>query len=288
MSIFEKLSRIDSRIIFWITVVVIIVPILRPLGLPIPVSDYTRDLHQFVTDLPDGSHVAVAMDCSVGQWPSLEPGWVVMLKLFFSLDLKLVFWSIDSTGPRCLDLALKEIPEYLEGKVYGVDYAIFDYIPGVESAVASLASDTIGTLGSDRYGTPAGDLEIMQGITDAHDFAAVWCYEQGVGSTDAYLRHWATAYDVPFIQGRSPGGIQDVLRYYPREVKGILVGSLGAAELELITRRPWKAIQMMDVQNLIHVFLILFVIAGNIMYWGSKASGTGRTRETITPETTGG
>jgi len=173
--IFNKLSRLDSRIIFWISLIFIIVPLLRPLALPLPISKYTSDLNKFYTDLPPGSVVGVAIDCSVGQWPSLEPGWVVVMKLFFSLDLKLIFWSMDSTGPRCYDMAIAQMPELVKNKVYGVDYVMFDYIPGVESAVASLAADTWGTVGADRRGTPISDLPIMQNVKMATDFDALFC-----------------------------------------------------------------------------------------------------------------
>jgi hypothetical protein len=179
---------------------------------------------------------------------------------------------MDSTGPRCLDLALAEMPSYLEGKVYGEDYAMFGYLPGVESAVASLASDTQGTLGADRYGTPVNELPVMQGVETAEDFAAVFCYEQGVGTTEAYLRHWATGFEVPYIMGTSPGGLLNYLRFYPREVKGIMVGSLGAAEYELLINAPAKGLRMMDAQNIIHLLMIILLLFGNITYWGHRMS----------------
>jgi len=60
------------------------------------------------------------------------------------------------------------------------------------------------------------------------------------------------------------------LRYYKVEVQGILVGSLGAAELELLTKNPGKGLQMMDVQNLMYILLLFLIVFGNFMYWSSR------------------
>lgn len=272
-NIFERLQKVDSRYLFWISVVILTIPLLMPLGIPFPISSWTRELYTFIDKLPAGSVVGVACDVSVGQWSSLEVGWVAIMKVLFAHPLKLIIWSMDATGPRCWDLAFIQIPpELLKNKVYGVDYVTYGYIPGIESGVAAIASNTWGTLAADRSGTPTSQIPMMANIHSAKDFAAVWGYEQGVGTTESYIRQWSGPYGVPYLLGTTPAGILNYMRFYGKEIRGILTGTLGAAELELLTGYKGKAIVMMDTNNLIHIMLLCFLVFGNIMYWGARYS----------------
>jgi hypothetical protein len=201
----------------------------------------------------------------------MEPQWIVLLKMLFLKDVKMIMWSFDSTGPSFYDACIAQMDGYLEDKVYGEDYVMFDYITGGEAGVAALAVDVWGTLGSDRFGTMVEDLPIMQGVTTAADFDMLFCEEAGIGTKMHYLRHWATPYGTPYMIGT--GATPTIyVAYYGREVIGFITGSMGAAELEILIGDPGKGATITDVENMVHVMLVAFMIIGNVAYWGARLS----------------
>jgi len=58
--------------------------------------------------------------------------------------------------------------------------------------------------------------------------------------------------------------------YYPfldsGQMKGMLVGAKGAAEMEVLVDRPAKASVIMNVQSWAHVLIIALIVLGNLGY----------------------
>ena len=58
----EKLIRIDSRIIFAIITVAVIVSLVLRFELPIPASEPVQGVYEKIESLPKGAHVMIAFD----------------------------------------------------------------------------------------------------------------------------------------------------------------------------------------------------------------------------------
>ena len=65
-NIFDRLLNIDARVIYIILMIGVVVPLLNPLGLPIPVSEPTRSSYNLINSLPAGSIVLVATEYTAG------------------------------------------------------------------------------------------------------------------------------------------------------------------------------------------------------------------------------
>ncbi len=51
----EKLQRIDVRILYVIILLYMTIPMLKQFGLPVAISENSRKVYQVIEDLPDGS-----------------------------------------------------------------------------------------------------------------------------------------------------------------------------------------------------------------------------------------
>jgi hypothetical protein len=54
--------------------------------------------------------------------------------------------------------------------------------------------------------------------------------------------------------------------YNSGQIKGMLQGLRGAAELELIIGSPSDAVKSMDALSVGHLVIILFIVLGNILF----------------------
>ena len=64
VSIWERLDNLDRRILYWILILLIAIPYLNPLGIPVPITNPTRQFYNTLEDLEPGS--ALLIDCTSG------------------------------------------------------------------------------------------------------------------------------------------------------------------------------------------------------------------------------
>ena len=75
--IFLKIGSIDRRWIFIIIAVVVVIPLLVPIGMPIRATDTSKDVYDAIESLPKGSKVILSIEYSlvlnqrIIQWQSV-------------------------------------------------------------------------------------------------------------------------------------------------------------------------------------------------------------------------
>jgi hypothetical protein len=155
------------------------------------------------------------------------------------------------------------------GWEYGVDYVVFGYLSGEETAFGMIAAD-VGYLGVDYDGTPVEDLPLIQSLQDSsgavgpHVDASCFklAYFSGVVTIfDMWVRQWPIAYGMRSI---SNTGFQSVAPYYKKHVWGVLDGTRGSAEYEKVTGYPGVELMKLDGQNFAGSFIYLSIIVANI------------------------
>lgn len=256
--------NIDRRILYWTLVIIVIIPLLNPLGLPIPISKTTKASYDAIDSLPAGSVVMYGVDQTVARIPELGPGDVAIFKHLMENDLKVLVYTLQADGAGPINYMLENSANKLEGKVYGEDYAVFGYVPGEETAVASLASDIKATFGTDTYGTSTDELKILEGVDDASDIDLV-ISATGSGYVQYYIRHWHLDFDVPIVMSVISFSYPDVnVQYNAGLIAGILNGQRGGAEYEVLIRAPAIGARLLDAQSAAHLLLIAYIVLGNI------------------------
>ncbi len=264
-----NLKNIDARWVFVLFIIAVVIPIVNPLGLPIEINENTRIVYEALESVPDGGLVVLTPDFSYDNRGELLPMLEVMFKHLLAKNVKIISVSFYSAqSPLLMEEAMNAVGLEEHGKVYGVDFVNLGYIAGDEASVAAIGSDVKALVRVDYYGTPIGDIPIMDMFNDAGDIDLAVSLAAGMNYPELYLRQWQTTYGTK-VTGGSVGLIYAPLLPYiaSGQLEGYLPSLRGAAEYELVSGYAGAAIVGMDSQSLAHIVVIAAIVVCNIAYW---------------------
>jgi len=274
-TIWDKLENIPREILYGVLLVVFIIPMIYPLGLPVPISANIERWYDTIDALPPGSVVMIDFGYSGGGEPELGPMAVAVYHhLFKKGDIKIIAMSTSIEGPQLWDKAMAEIrPEQKYGAEYGVDYIHIGYIAGTETAMAAIGKDLRATTSTDYHGNPLDQYPIMDGIVDAESFDLLLCYTTGGDQSEGWVRQWVTVYDTKYMCSVLAMMVPTMLPY--QEAGQIISVTSGAqaGEMEGLVRVPARGIKSADVITLTHILLIGYVVIGNVAALMKKNQG---------------
>lgn len=275
----ESLLKIDSRWFFLAFLLAVAIPIIRPIGLPLKISDNTKMAYNAVQSVPDGGIVVITPDYNYDNKGELSPMAEAYLRHLFTKNVKVVSVSYyGAAAPILMEEAMKAVGLEAYGKKYGVDFVNLGYLAGDETAVAAFGADVHALVQVDYYGTPISKLSIMENLRSAADIDLEISLSAGMNYPELYLRQWQTTFGTK-VTGGSVGLIYAPLIPYisSGQLLGYLPSMRGAAEYELLSGRPASAIVGMDSQSLVHLVFIAAIVLCNIGVLGSylKPKGGG-------------
>jgi len=272
MSLLKKLMEIDNRILYLLMFVAIIVPMLKPIGLPIPISQYTAEVYNKIEDLDSGSYVIYSMELGISSWPWAGEHFVLTLEHLLSRNLKVICVSFSASGPYLLEKVIQNLKT--TEKVYGVDYVNLGFVSGGEAGMSSFARDANTLFTTDFGGTPIEELSILESFTGANDVSLFLGFTGGTPGADEYIRQFQAPYEIPVAIGWcSSGTIPSIAPYIEsRQILGAVVDMKGCAEYELLRGKPGPFIAGMDSQSLVYVLVLSVLILGNIGFFAEKRS----------------
>lgn len=259
-----RLGNIDSRWIYLAIFLSVLLPLFKPLGLPITVSQTTRDTYDFIQALPPGADVIVSPSFSPSSDAEVLPQMMAVLKHLMTKKVHLTWVNLNVEGIMYAEKSMAQLKDAY-GYKYGTNYVILPFLPGMETAVASMASGFRQVFQTDVYGTPLSEIPLMQNIRSISDYDLV--IDFNTGDTGIYYLQQVQPKGVPVIVGASGVTVPYLMPYLDtRQLAGLLGGLRGAAEYEILTGTRGVAVQGMDAQSLSHGVTLLFIIAGNIAY----------------------
>jgi hypothetical protein len=268
MSLFEKLEKVDQRVIYLLLFLLVALPLIRPLGLPIAMSPMTVAFFEGVDKIKPGSVVVVSFDYSPASSPEQYPQSKAVFHHLFAKGAKIIGVGFWADGAPFIDSAFKDVlGKSKDHPKYGIDFVNLGYIPGGEPAMASFAKDVHSTAPKDYYGNPVGELPMMKDVRSAKDFAMVIGLSSGTPGYVELLRQIQGPYGVPLCAGVTAVVGPGIRPYFPGQVFGVIEGLAGAAEYEvLLTRYGYVGTLAapMDAQSLSHLLVIVFIALGNV------------------------
>jgi hypothetical protein len=275
----KKISGLDARYLYLILLILSSIPILMPLGLPLAPSALTRSAYDFIENLPPGSVVILDAQHSTGYGPELGTQFAALMKHLLSRPLKVVIVALGAEGPMLVDMTFKgstlsgsPINPDAYGKVYGEDYIFVGYIAGGETAIAAFARNSWITEVDGEQKKPLSEFPIMEYCKTVDDWSLA--ISVSGGNFEQMVAQWYSAYGTPIIFG-APG--VSAPRLYPYigagQVVAMLVSLTGAAEYELLIRKPGLAASLMDVLNLAQLLIVASIVIGNIIYFATRQGG---------------
>jgi hypothetical protein len=277
-TIWDRLEDIPREILYGVLLVVFIIPLVYPLGLPVPISGNVETWYDTVEALPSGSVVMIDFGYSGGGEPELGPMAVAVYKHLFRKDgIKIIAMSTSIEGTQLWDRAMAEIrPDERYGTQYGVDYIHIGYIAGAETAMAAIGTDLRATTSTDYHGNPLSQYSIMDGVNGAEDFDLLICYTTGGDQSEGWVRQWVTVYGTRYMCSVLAMMVPTMLPYQDAgQIISVTAGAQ-AGEMESLVKAPARGIKSADVITLTHILVIGYVVIGNVAALMKKSQGGGK------------
>jgi hypothetical protein len=277
-SLLIRLEKLDPRIIYSLILIFTILPLIYPIGLPIPISSEVRQAYEFIESLPAKSVVLIGNEFTAPSWTELGPSYIAVLKHLIRKDIKFVIMAYFSAeAPAAFDSMIKpRIQGYLDkyNYKYGVDWVDLGYLSGGESALAAYATNIYITK-TDRYGRPLDELPLYQKLKGFKDFALVIELDPGAHLPE-YLRQFQTTFGTPHITITYGVTKSAYIPYLASgQIKGMMAAIGGGAEYEQLVGAPGVASAGMDAVSTSHLLAAALLILGNITYMIGRKKGGG-------------
>ena len=275
-SLSKTLQELDVRYVYVLVLLVITIPILRPIGIPPgKTSPETLGLYRYIDGLPPRSVILMIADQSPAAAAECQPGMLAVLHHTVARGLRVLFYASRTDAiPYIDDAMMKVLGKTSNHPDYSKLYVNLGYIPQSEVGLTGLASDVFFT-NKDAYGNDLREMEFFEDLPkkDASDWKLAIYF--GASSLDWVVRQVTDPYGCPTGGGVAAVLVTRIYPYYPHSVIGFLGGLKGSAEYELLVQRPGEAAAGMDAQSLGHLAIVIMIVLGNIGYFVSRAKPKG-------------
>jgi hypothetical protein len=266
MAFYDRMMSIDRRIIFLSIALAVAIPLLKPLGFPVQVSEEVRSFHRELEPLKEGDIILLAFDYEGDVMAELNPMSEAVLNHVFPKGVRVVALTTYAGGTGIAERILNEAAEKY-GKTYGKDYVFLGYNPDWSGTILRLGESFKATYPTDQYGKPTSEIPLMEDVETYNDIEMI--VSIAGSALSEYWAIWAGGkYGVKVISGNT--AIQAVLiypYYQAGQISGFLGGLKGAAEYEKLIGQPGMGIRGMDAQSIAHALMLVFILVGNIGYF---------------------
>jgi len=156
------------------------------------------------------------------------------------------------------------------GKEYGKDYVYLGYKPYMEVVLLNMGENFRKPFPKDYYGNKLDDLPMMKGVNNYSNLACI-VNVNGTSGADFWINYANGRYGAPLALGVTAVMATDYYAFLQsKQIFGLIGGLKGAAEYEkLIGRNKDVANRSMDAVSVAHVFIIIFIIIGNIAFFAT-------------------
>jgi hypothetical protein len=270
VNFWEKLGKLDRRLVYSMVAVTVIIPLFVPLNLPIDITPEARELYNSVEALPDSSVVLLTFDYYASTVAETEPMSIAVLNQLFRKNMKVItMTTIPLGGPTIAQNVMKMMAAKY-GKKYGIDYVNLGYKANYTAVLKGMGVSIASIYPTDQNGTPLSQLPLMQHVKNYGDISYIF-----VVADNAILDYWISIvnaqYQIPIGAGTTAVMAPKYYSYVQSgQMTGLLGGMKGAAEYELLVHAKGKAVLGMNSQSMVHLLIIAFVILGNVALFTSR------------------
>ena len=265
---FLKIGSVDRRWIFMIIAVVVLVPLIIPMGLPIRPTDTTKNVYDAIEALPTGSKVLLSIEYSPSTRPENHPMTISIMRHLFRNNHKVFITCLWPDGQFMAQDAINQVAKNEFNKVYGEDYVFLGFRPGNEAVVKGIVSNLRKLYTVDVYQEKIENIPLMEGIKNFKDFDFLFSSSAGFPGTIEWVQYASDPTGVPMATGVTSIQVNEVMPYVQAgQMVGVLAGMPGAAEYEELIGQKGTATSGMDAQSVAHLVIVLFIVLGNVAYF---------------------
>ena len=273
--IWHELISLDRRWVYLVIGIATFIPILTYIEVPVDITPEVDSVYQKLNSLPPGTVVMVPMEFSPSTMAELEPMARAVLRHCFSKDLKTISTALQIDGVILIEQVLREsAAEY--GKEYGADYVFLGYKPYPDLVILNMGENFRKPFPMDYYGNELDDLPLMAGVSNYSNVACIVNINATSG-VDYWINYANGRYGADLALGVTAVIATDYYAFLQsKQIFGLLGGLRGAAEYERLIGRPRDiANRAMTSVSVAHVFIILFIVIGNLALFATRKEKRG-------------
>jgi len=295
--IFRTLLAIDRRIIFLVIFLAVSIPIFLRMKIDIKVTREVQIFYDAIEALPTGSRVLITFDYDPGSEPELQPMAEAGFRHIIRNRVKFIIMGLWPQGPMQANKALAVMNEVREGFIiedgdslvfgrdlivvgpdtirYGRDFLNLGFQAGNEAVIQRMGSSVEAAFANDaRYGRPIESYPIMNGLNKLSDFDFIFNLSAGYPGTVEWVQFAVDRFHVACGAGNTAVQAPQVYPYLDTgQLSGLMGGMKGGAEYEKLTGFKAKATMAMVSQTAAHIFVVLFIVIGNLAYFMTRGRG---------------
>ncbi|MBN1505100.1 MAG: hypothetical protein JW952_08580 [Candidatus Eisenbacteria bacterium] len=280
----ERIMQIDRRIVYLFVAAGTILPIVFVIGLPVSITPPVQMAFDRMEDLDPGDVIMVSFDYGPSSAPENAPMADAALRHCFSKGIRVIVIALYPLGGLSeavneLNKVVAEFPD-LE---YGVDYVNLGYKDGAQAAMRKMNENIHEVFPTDVRGTPISEIPLMREVRTYADLEL--CFSLATGIIGEWWANLVNAqFGLPVIVGPTAVSAPKYYAYLEaKQMAGLLGGLKGASEyerlvldkypdLERVYATPglYTATKGMDVQSIVHLIMIAFILFGNVVYFTGK------------------
>ena len=265
--------KIDRRLLYLVSVVLVGVTVFFPLGLPVKVSPLAVQTYDAIQNLPDNSVVFIAPMYDPGPAGELAPMLKGMLYQCMERKYRIILGNTNWTLGVAIahDMITPIAAEF--NYVYGTDYIELGSKPGGPVWMQSAKTDLAGAAIVDFNNDPISQFPLIQAVPRLTQeyIAAVLVLNCGTPGATEWLAQITQGTSIKLIVGEIQMSVPDSMTYVQsKQYAGMIAGSRGCAEYEQLIGRPGKGLKSQDTMSIIALMITLFIVLGNIGYLTRK------------------
>jgi hypothetical protein len=257
--------------IFILIALSVAIPLVIKIGLPNEVTSEVMAVYEEIDQLDSGSVVLVSFDHEASSLPEIKPMAQAVLRHCFNRKLKVVGLALLAEGTAIGEQILRQTAEEY-GTTYGRDYVFLGFRPQYQAAILGMGEDIKRVFPEDYNNDPLDRLPLMRKVKNYQDVLLI------ISVADGDMPVWWVDYAVSRYHKKLACACTAVMAtsFYPflssGQIVGLLGGLKGAAEYEILIKKPGMGQRGMDAQSVCHLVIILLVVAGNVGYFLKRSS----------------
>jgi len=266
-----KLKEYQDQIAALLLIIVSIVFTLISVQLPVKVTEPTTAFYDTIEAVPNGGVVLYEEATMIMNWFTNGQTSVSALKHIVQRikddGIKLVLYcSFDVSG--FIGMQKMVGSGIFDDLTYGEDWVYLGYIPGWETVLAAMRENIRSVITVDYYGTSLDELPLMQNVNQLTDFSLLVMASNT--SLDPWMRQWfEKGVPILMIHGIEATPMMEIFRKN-KQIEGYCTPIKQTAEYESLTGIIGLGTKFSSVQSISMIYVILVVVAANIVHWREK------------------
>jgi hypothetical protein len=261
----DRLQTIPRYYVYLLLAAVVVWQILYPIHLPIVPSASTRGVIDAIKAVPDDKLIIISTDWDASTQAETGPQTKAIIESCFQNHKRFAIMNLQPPVGVKLANDLAESAAKRYSARYGIDWCNWGYKYGYENVLLAMQKNIPLAVGKDFNGTPVAQLPMMKGVKNIRDIGLVVLVTGLANMTEMWVGLIQTPFRIPLAAGYTAVMAPGYYAYLDSDqLKGILVGAKGAAELESAVGRPDAATAIMNVQSWAHLLIIALIILGNV------------------------